>query len=145
MTNFLSGEKIYHVLSYVLSFCLTISIISCGENQSVNSINNDNKNSPIIAESCDSVNDTLYQNFHSNMKEAEFKKELENFNRNRHDFFFEDKEIIFSNKGTFNNCLSKLERRSEVEFGIDDFSNSKEFKCFSFIKNELEKNTALFH
>ncbi len=140
MTNFLPGAKIYQVLGCVVGMCLTISIVSCGGNQPVNPPNNFKEKNPTNQiESCDPVNDTLYQNFHSNMKEADYKKELENFQKNTRGILFEDKEITFSIKGTFNNCLSKLELRSSVEFGIDNESNAKEFKCFSFIKDELEK------
>jgi hypothetical protein len=144
MTNLLPGEKIYHVLGHVLGMCLTISIVSCGGNQKSNFKPEKNKTDSSAYSTCDKVNDTIYLNFHSNMKQEDFDKEISrnpNVEQGKVNFHFKDKyKVPFDIIPNFNECLTAIRLESQVQFGNRKIEDDDESNFVTFIKNILEEN-----
>ncbi len=142
MTNLLPREKIYHVLGHLLGMCLTISIASCGGNQQSSFKPQKDKIENSSSITCDKVNDTIYMNFHSNMKQEDFDKEISQNPKLKYEksiIGFNNQSIEFKITPTFNSCLTAINLDSEVQFGHLKSSDADEERFCSYIKSELEK------
>ncbi len=127
------------------SICLltiVISMASCDGNQSIQPSNNTKKNVAAMEKACDPVNDTIYMNFHSNMKINDFTKELEN-NSNIENgniiLDFKDYKIPFTITPDYNGCLTAINLDAEIQFGHSKSSDNDEKIFCEYLKSELEK------
>lgn len=148
MTNLLPGEKIYHVLGHVLGMCLTISIVSCGGNQQSNFKPEKNKTDSSAYSTCDKVNDTIYLNFHSNMKQEDFDKEISKnpkIEQGKVIYYYKDKyKVPFDIIPNFNECLTAIRLECQVQFGNSKIEDDEESNFITYFKNLIEEKYGPF-
>jgi hypothetical protein len=142
MTNLLPGEKNYNVLGCILGMCLTISIASCGGNQQSSFKPQKDKIENSSSSICDKVSDTIFMNFHSNMKQEDFDKEISQNPKLKYGksiIGFNNRNIEFTITPTFSSCLTSVTLDSEIQFGNYETNDSSEVQFCNYIKNLLEK------
>jgi hypothetical protein len=121
---------------------IVISIASCDGKQSIQPSNNTTKNVAVMEQACDPVNDTIYLNFHSNMKQDDFDVELvtnPSIVDGKITLYSEDKTpVTFNVTPSFNECLTAIRLESQVQFGKSKSKDYEELEFYKYLKNELE-------
>lgn len=120
---------------------IIISIASCDGNQSSQPTNNTKKDLSVMEQACDTVNDTIYMNFHSNMKINDFTKELENnsnIENGKSTLDFKDYKIPFTITPDYNGCLTTINLDAELQFGTEKSEDKAEEEFIEYLIQTLQ-------